>query len=393
MAAIIKDTGKPDKIKQLEQDFEKNRQEVVRIRNSREKTSDFTPEEKKTLRHCYVRLSALAKQLSNLKDGKEADELLALSKSLAEKAQSFGAVITAKTPKLTFDDVKGLNDVKALVQSFVFMLENPKLTEYYKIEGGLGMLMYGAPGTGKTMFAEAIATKLDLPLFIITPSDIFKSYVGESEAAVRQMFEEIDACPEGAVVFIDECESIFAARKSDDKDYKSAVTTELLQRINGFGVNGARRVMVAATNRPEMIDKAYLRHKRFSHLVHVTPPDDSAKEAIIRSKLKDIAVEGDKEVFITKLLQMASGKKMEYSETMGGEVEQVVGYYSGADISAIVEEACRIALEWLEKNKQTEPIPLTMAMFEKAFAKIPPSISPSLLEEYANFRKNMADGN
>jgi SpoVK/Ycf46/Vps4 family AAA+-type ATPase len=271
------------------------------------------------------------------------------------------------------------------------MIDNPHLVKHYKIEGGLGMLMYGAPGTGKTMFAEAIANKMGLPLFIITPSDIFKSYVGESEAAVKQLFEEIDACPEGAVVFIDECESIFAARKSDDKSYKSAVTTELLQRINGFGVDGSRRVMIAATNRPEMINKAYLRHKRFSHLVHVTPPDDTAKEAIIRSKLEGIDLEGDREETIKKIIRMASGKKMEYSETVGGEVERVVGYYSGADISGIVEEACRLALEQLEKNQQTKPIPLTLEMFKKAFAKIPPSISPSLLEEYENFRDKMSE--
>ena len=241
------------------------------------------------------------------------------------------------------------------------------------------------------MFAEAVAHKLGLPLFIVTPSDIFKSYVGESEAAVKQLFEELDACPDGAVLFVDECETIFAARKSDDKSYKAAVTNELLQRMNGFGVDGRRRVMIAATNRPEMIDKAYLRHKRFSHLIHVTPPDDAAKEAIIRKKLEGIELEGDRETTIKHILRMASGRKMEYSEAVGAEVEKVIGYYSGADIAGIIEEACRLALEYLEQNKQTKPIPLTLAMFEKAFAKIPPSISPSILEEYNSFRTKMSE--
>lgn len=389
MAAIIKET---DEIKSLKDEFEKGREKIVKIKSSKKSNGDYSVDEKKILRVEYSRLANIAKKLSTLyTDDKLAKEHLDLYKSLIEQAQAFGSVMMSKAPKATFESVKGLEEVKALVQSFVFMIENPQLIEYYHIDGGLGMLMYGAPGTGKTMFAEAVANKLGLPLFVVTPSDIFKSYVGESEAAVKQLFEEIDACPDGAVVFVDECESIFAARKSDDKDYKSAVTTELLQRINGFGVDGSRRIMIAATNRPEMIDKAYLRHKRFSHLVHITPPDDTAKEAIIRSKLKGIEIEGDREETIKNLIRMMSGKQLEYSEAMGTEVEKVIGYYSGADVCAIVEEACRLALEELERTRQTKPIPLTMAMFEKAFAKIPPSISPSVLEEYANFRKNMSE--
>ena len=195
-------------------------------------------------------------------------------------------------PDTTFDDVKGLEDVKKLVKSFLFMAQNPDVLKYYKLEGGLGMLMYGAPGTGKTMFAEAIANAMNLPLFIVTPADIFKSYVGESEQAVKQIFQEIDACPEGAILFVDECESIFSRRTQDTKDYKAAVTTELLQRINGFGVDGSKRIMIAATNRPDVIDPAYLRYKRFSHLIHVTPPDLEAKRAIIESKLSGIALDG-----------------------------------------------------------------------------------------------------
>ena len=323
MAAIIKET---DEIKSLKDEFEKGREKIVKIKSSKKSNGDYSVDEKKILRVEYSRLANIAKKLSTLyTDDKLAKEHLDLYKSLIEQAQAFGSVMMSKAPKATFESVKGLEEVKALVQSFVFMIENPQLIEYYHIDGGLGMLMYGAPGTGKTMFAEAVANKLGLPLFVVTPSDIFKSYVGESEAAVKQLFEEIDACPDGAVVFVDECESIFAARKSDDKDYKSAVTTELLQRINGFGVDGSRRIMIAATNRPEMIDKAYLRHKRFSHLVHITPPDDTAKEAIIRSKLKGIEIEGDREETIKNLIRMMSGKQLEYSEAMGTEVEKVIG--------------------------------------------------------------------
>ena len=292
----------------------------------------------------------------------------------------FRSVIKSKVPDTTLDDVKGLDNVKALVKSFIFMARNPQILKYYKMEGGLGMLMYGAPGTGKTMFAEAIANAMNLPLFIVTPADIFKSYVGESEQAVKEIFDEIDACPDGAILFVDECESIFSRRTQDTKDYKAAVTTELLQRINGFGVDGSKRIMIGATNRPDVIDPAYLRYKRFSHIVHVTPPDFAAKKAIIEGKLKGISLDG---ISLEEVVNMTK----EYTNEVGsnGEVN-TVAYYSAADICGIIEETCRCALEEIESKGGTEPIPLRADMFEKSFKKIPPSISAELLESYENFR-------
>jgi transitional endoplasmic reticulum ATPase len=286
-------------------------------------------------------------------------------------------------PDTTFEKIKGLEEVKRMAKSFIFMAKNTELLKKYKIEGGLGLLLYGAPGTGKTMFAEAIANEMKLPLFIVTPADIFKSYVGESEQAVKQLFMELDACPDGAILFIDECESIFSRRTQDTKDYKAAVTTELLQRINGFGVNGAKRIMIAATNRPDVIDPAYLRYKRFSHLVHVTPPDKEAKKAIIEGKVKGIELHG---ITTDQILEMT--EKSQPKRIMGDDRP---GYYSAADICGIIEEACRLALEEIQASGKTEPIPLTKEMFVKAFKKTPPSISQELLDEYNNFRSNIND--
>ena len=205
--------------------------------------------------------------------------------------------------------------------------------------------------------------------------------MGESEQAVKQIFQEIDACPEGAILFVDECESIFSRRNQDTKDYKAAVTTELLQRINGFGVDGSKRIMIAATNRPDVIDPAYLRYKRFSHLIHVTPPDEEAKRAIIESKLSGIALDG---ITAAEVLDMSKG--VTYKETALGMVAAQTAYYSAADLCGIIEEACRLALEKLQESGSTTPIPLTRDMFERAFKKIPPSISQELLDEYNNFR-------
>ena len=373
-----------DTIDELKQKYEDVKNEIRRILNGRKDKKDIRDEEKAELRTHYSHAAQLAFTLSQRCTGQEDIERYAdESKRLGARAKEYGSVMSNKVPTTTFDDVKGLENVKKMVKSFMFMAQNPDILEYYNLQGGLGMMMYGAPGTGKTMFAEAIANAMNLPLFIVTPADIFKSYVGESEQAVKQIFDEIDACPEGAVLFVDECESIFSKRGADTKDYKSAVTTELLQRINGFGGKHTKRVMIAATNRPDIIDSAYLRYKRFSHLVHVTPPDIPAKRAIIENKLKGIALDDD--ISIEDILEMSERERVRQTEF--GMVSEK-GYYSAADLCGILEEACRFALEKIQESNSTTPIPLTREMFEKAFTKTPPSISEELLRTYDNFRNS-----
>lgn len=376
------DTKRGDTIDDLKRKYEEVKNTIRGILNGRKDKKDIRDEEIRELRVHYSHAAQIAFTLSQrCVDQDEIEKYADESRRLTARAKEYGSVMSSKIPTTTFDDVQGLENVKKLVKSFMFMAQNPQLLEYYNLQGGLGMLMYGAPGTGKTMFAEAIANAMNLPLFIVTPADIFKSYVGESEQAVKQIFEELESCPEGAVLFVDECESIFSKRSSDTKDYKSAVTTELLQRINGFGGKSNNRIMIAATNRPDIIDSAYLRYKRFSHLVHVTPPDLEAKRAIIQNKLRGIALEPD--VTVEDILQMSERNIVHHTEL--GDVEEK-GYYSAANLCGIIEEACRFALEKLQAEGRTAPIPLTREMFERAFAKTPPSISEQEIKMYDEFR-------
>lgn len=370
-----------ESLDELKAQFEESKNKIRKLVDGRKDKKDIPTEEKNKLSTEYLRASMLAKKIaSRTTDNAEAEKYKDYSKKLGDTAASYGSSVKSKIPDTTFDDVKGLDDVKKIVESFVFMAENPQIMKHYRLEGGLGMMMYGAPGTGKTMFAEALANKLQLPLFIVTPADIYKSYVGASEQAVRQIFDEIDACPDGAILFVDECESIFSRRTQDTKDYKSAVTTELLQRLNGFGVDGSKRILVGATNRPQDIDPAYLRYKRFSHRVHVTPPDLEAKRAILEGKLKGIELEG---ITVEEILQRTECTRE--VELPVGTVTVKDAYYSAADICGLVEEACRLALERLQEMKSSIPIPLTKDFFDKAFDKIKPSISAQLLKEYENF--------
>ena len=406
------DDKKEKSVSDLKTEFHETTEAIRAIINGKPDRNDLRDNDKTELRRLYTTAARIARTLSErVTDESEAEKYKDAYKKAAKKAESYGSAIKSTVPKTTMNDIAGLEHVKELVKSFLFMAQHSDLLERYHMEGGLGMLMYGAPGTGKTMFAEAVANAMNLPLFIVTPADIFKSYVGESEAAVKQIFEELDACESGAILFVDECESIFSTRKKDTKDYKSAVTTELLQRMNGFGVNGAKRIMIAATNRPDEIDPAYLRFKRFSHLVHVEPPDEDAIKAIISGKLKkEPALPISPDVSVEKIYALckkySAPKKSKDEEAdatpaMGGDpLAMLAGqyhtpanaddfarrHYSAADICGIIEEACRLALVQCEHNGDGKVVDITMDMFESAFKKIPPSISASVLAEYQNFR-------
>ena len=367
-----------DDIKQSEVALRKNSQYV-------------TVEEKTDLRKKCNQLYRIVNKILDIATDRDTIEAYKkIREYVAGKAKKYGSSMFAGEPTKTMDEIKGLDDVKDLVKSFVYMIKNEEAVKYYNIKGGFNMLLYGAPGTGKSMFAEAVASELKLPIFIVKPSDLFKPIVGESEASARALFAEIDACEDGAVLFIDECESIFGKRTGNDDNKKGGVTTELLQAMDGFGVDRKNLIMMAATNCPEQLDQAYLRHKRFSHIVHVSPPDDKAIEALVRSKLrhpklldnndeidpkkKPIELKGITIDEIVEMIKNARGQKDE-----DGIYEY---YYTPADIHGIIEEACRMALFEMQKQEPgMPPKPVTREMFEKALK----SKNPTVDRDYYKF--------
>lgn len=360
---------KIDAIESLKTEYGKVNLQIKEIVSKKKDRNDLDSEETKRIRQLCMRAHELAKTLSSrVTDSEESRKYLEDSKRAIEAAARYGSVIKSKIPDTTFDDVKGLDEVKRLIKNFIFIAQNDHIIKHYKLDGGLGVLMYGPPGTGKTMVAEAIANAMRLPLFVMTPADIFKSYVGESEQAVKAIFEEIEMCEDGAILFIDECESIFSKRTSDTKDYKAAVTTELLQRMNGFGIDGSKRIMIAATNRPDEIDPAYLRFKRFSHLIYVPLPDKAAIAAIVQSRLKGIEL-----------------SNITIDEIVNAFTANSNLLYSAADICGIIEKTCMYAIESLQQSRINKPIPLTREMFAMAFAANPPRLKKKDLEIYENF--------
>ena len=392
---------KKDGIQELKDQLNEVALKIKKVLNGRNDRDQLSQEDKNQLRDLYTKAVSIARQLRDrIQDDAEREKYKKFYENAVEKAKSYGSSIKndGEIPKTTMDDVKGLDNVKSLVKSFIHQMEHPEIKNFYHLEGGYGMLMHGAPGTGKTMIVEAIANAMKKPLFTISPSDIFKSYVGQSEQAVKQIFEDMDACGDGAILFVDECDTILSKRGANTQDYKAAVTNELLQRINGLGVNGSKRVLIAATNCPQNIDPAYLRHKRFSHVVHVTPPDEQAIRAILKSKVKDrnnpdntILEDGFTLDMLIDMLKEKCNGPVDFSLDSPAKPKGK-SYYSSADICGIYESACGLAIEYIVNNNITEPVKLRREWFVEAIKRTPPSISGELSDFHENFRERASKG-
>lgn len=336
------------------------------------------------LRAHYARLAGVAH------GEKDREELEAQEKFYAKEVENwskwlrkYGSPMSG-IPKTTFDDIAGLDDVKATIKNYLFMLKNPEIAEAYRINTNLGILLYGPPGTGKTLVAEAIAHELNVRYFVITPSQIFGSYVGESEKNVRDVFAELRACKDGSVLLIDECESIFARRDSNTNRAAIGVANQLLQEMNGQGDAGVgRRVILGATNRPELMDEAYLRYKRFSLQFYIGMPAEAAVKKVVALNLRkrphDEVVETE---LIRRLLQD--------------------GYYTCADISGIVEQCAYMALSECRKRAEDLGVSeygekmgyvnINLTHLNKVLENYPHSVTQDMLDEYQRFHDERIRG-
>lgn len=193
----------------------------------------------------------------------------------------------SKNTGVTLDDVAGLEQAKTEVRRRVIDPQKyPNLYNRYKKKTGGGILLYGAPGTGKTMFAQAIATELNAAFFSIKASDIGSKWFGDSEKNIRLLFEEARKY-KTSVIFFDEFEALGAKRDSYSTVMKRLVP-ELLSQIQGFERYENTLLIVAATNRPWDIDPAFLRPGRFNTQIYIPLPDNKARAYIIEKQLDGI---------------------------------------------------------------------------------------------------------
>lgn len=228
-----------------------------------------------------------------------------------------------KRPEVKFSDVAGIDEVKYEVEEIVEFLKNP--SKYQKLGGRIpkGVLLVGAPGTGKTLLAKATAGEAEVPFLSISGSEFIEMFVGVGASRVRDLFTEAKKLAP-CIVFIDEIDTIGKSRAINtitSNDEREQTLNQLLAEMDGFESN-LGVIIMAATNRPEILDPALLRPGRFDRQIIVDKPNVNGREAIFKVHVKKIKLDND--VDLKRLAQMTPG-------------------LVGADIENIVNEAALLA--------------------------------------------------
>ncbi len=232
--------------------------------------------------------------------------------------------------KVTFKDVAGMEEAKVEVKEIVDFLKNPK--KYTALGGKIpkGALLVGPPGTGKTLLAKAVAGEADVPFFSMSGSDFVEMFVGVGASRVRDLFRQAkEKAP--CIVFIDEIDAVGRARSKNagftSNDERENTLNQLLTEMDGFGSNSGV-IILAATNRADILDKALMRAGRFDRQIHVDLPELKERLEIFKVHLRGI--------------KLAPGFQMDFL------AKQTPGF-SGADIANVCNEAALIAAR---KNKE-----------------------------------------
>jgi transitional endoplasmic reticulum ATPase len=270
-----------------------------------------------------------------------------------------------ETPNVPWDEVGGLEEVKQnLKEAVEWPLKRPDIFVRMGINPPKGILLHGPPGCGKTLLARAVASESEANFISVRGPEIFSKWVGESEKAIREIFRKARmAAP--SIIFFDEFDALVPSRGSAvDSRVTERVISQLLTEIDGL-ISLQNVVVLAATNRPDIIDPAVLRPGRFDRRVYVPPPDSDARHRILEIKTKDMPLA--KDVKIESLAKRMEG-------------------YSGADIDSVVREAGLHAL-----RRDIEVMLVELKDFEVAMGEIAPSITPEMIKWYQDSQKRFQE--
>ncbi|HVW25918.1 MAG TPA: ATP-dependent metallopeptidase FtsH/Yme1/Tma family protein, partial [Polyangiaceae bacterium] len=239
------------------------------------------------------------------------------------KAMSFGKsrarLLNEAQNKVTFADVAGIDEAKDEVEEIIAFLKDPK--KFQKLGGRIpkGVLMMGPPGTGKTLLARAIAGEAGVPFFSISGSDFVEMFVGVGASRVRDLFEQ-GKKHAPCIIFIDEIDAVGRHRGAGlggGHDEREQTLNQLLVEMDGFDVKGGV-ILIAATNRPDILDPALLRPGRFDRQIAVGPPDVLGREAVLKVHAK--------------------GKPFAADVDLGVIARRTPGF-TGADLANVINEA------------------------------------------------------
>jgi len=280
--------------------------------------------------------------------------------ALTEVEPSGMREVLVEIPKVTWDDIGGLDDVRAQIEEVFVTEEGNPSYDRLGIQPAKGVLLYGPPGTGKTLIAKAVANGAGTNFITVNGPEVASKWLGESEKAIRQVFKRAKQMAP-CIIFFDELDSIAPIRGSSENSAWERVVAQMLTSMDG--VESLSNVMImAATNRPDMIDPALLRPGRFDKLVLVGKPDEKARSHILRVHTRKMPL---KDVDLDAIASRTDG-------------------YVGADLAALCREA---GLNAYREDHNSEYV--TMDNFEMALKKIGPSVDRNLFENYEKIGKDL----
>jgi len=264
--------------------------------------------------------------------------------------------IYVEVPEVRWSDIGGLEEVKQQLREAVeWPMKYPEAFKRLGIEPPKGILLFGPPGTGKTLLAKAVATESGANFIAVRGPEILSKWVGESEKAVREIFRKARQYAP-VVIFFDEVDAIAPARGyASDTRVTERIVSQLLTEMDGI-YRLENVVVIAATNRPDILDPALLRPGRFDKLIYVPPPDERSRLEILRIHTRNMPLAPDLDL-----------------EDIARRTEG----YSGADLEALVREA---ALQALRENINITKV--HMRHFERALLYVRPSITPQMERVY-----------
>jgi transitional endoplasmic reticulum ATPase len=272
--------------------------------------------------------------------------------------------VYVEVPQVHWNDVGGLKEVKQqLTESVEWPLKKPEVFKHMGIKPPRGVLLFGPPGCGKTLLARAVATESEANFISVKGPEIFSKWVGESEKAVREIFRKgRTAAP--SIIFFDELDAVVPRRGLGyaDSGASERVISQLLTEIDG--IEPLQNVLViAATNRPDMLDPAVMRPGRFDRLIYVPAPSSDALREVFKIHTRSMPLA--KDVDLSQLAQAAQG-------------------YSGADVESVCREAAMHAL-----RNDLNAMEVAMPNFKAAMDMVSSSITQDMNVAYQNFTKRL----
>ncbi|MBI4147965.1 ATP-binding protein [Candidatus Woesearchaeota archaeon] len=259
-----------------------------------------------------------------------ANQLYLRSQQVQEQKES----LLFKNATVSFKDIAGMDAVKEEIRlKLIAPLKYPEVFAKYGKQVGGGILMYGPPGCGKSLLAEATAGEAGVPFFNVKASSLKSKYVGETEKNIANLFVEARK-HEAAIIFFDEFEALGADRNKTSFSFEKNFVSQLLTELDGVGSKNQRLLVIAATNLPWEIDLALRRDGRFGTAIFIPPPDASARKEMLQMMLKSCPTQG-----------------IEYDELM-----RLTDGFSGAEMKGLVDRSIEMPLKEFIQTNRLRPV-------------------------------------